>query len=150
MEDLQPREEKEERPLTGKYKTTFKKGQPRPEGAGRVTGKSNRMPTLLKECILAAAELHGKDGKGKDGLTGFLFNLAEKDIRAFAMLLGRVLPLQIDHRREVKVDVRYSSVEEVQEELAQRGIRLDLLARALYNKPTKLIDNEGKDVGVGD
>jgi predicted HTH domain antitoxin len=58
------------------------------------------------------------------------------------------MPLQVDHRKEVKVEVTYRSVEEIQEELAQRGIRLDLLARALYTKPKLLIDNEGKDVNT--
>ena len=46
---------------------------------------------LLKEAILLAAELEGRDGRSKDELVGFLRRVANEDIRAFAMLLGRVL-----------------------------------------------------------
>jgi len=151
--DLRPRQdEKLEKPKGYRAgKTSFKKGQPKPFKGGRAKGTKNKIPTLLKECIIAAAEIHGNDGKGKDGLTGFLLNLAVKDLRAFAMLLARVLPLQIDHKKEVKVEVTYRSVEEIQEELRQRGIRLDLLARAIYdkpNRPNKMIDVEGRNVEV--
>jgi hypothetical protein len=152
--DLRPRQEDSEKPQRPKglraSKTSFKKGQPNP-GKGRPRGTHNKIPLLLKECIIAAAEIHGRNGKGKDGLTGFLLNLAVKDLRAFAMLLARVLPLQIDHKKEVKVEVTYRSVEEIQEELRQRGIRLDLLARAIYdkpNRPNKMIDVEGRNVEV--
>ena len=67
---------------------------------GRKVGTHNATTKLLKECILMAAELEGSDGNGKDELVGFLRRLANEDIRAFAMLLGRVLPLQqIESRR---------------------------------------------------
>jgi hypothetical protein len=145
--DLRPRDTKPEKPKGLRAnKTSFKKDNP--GGPGRGPGTPNKTTALLKECILQAAEIHGQDGKGKGGLIGFLLNIAEKDLRAYAMLLSRVMPLQVDHRKEVKVEVTYRSVEEIQEELAQRGIRLDLLARALYTKPKLLIDNEGKDVNT--
>ena len=60
---------------------------------------------LLKEAILLAAELEGHDGRGKDELADFLRRVANEDIRAFAMLLGRVLPLQVEARTDMSVEV---------------------------------------------
>ena len=50
---------------------------------------------LLKEAILQAAEEHGEDDAGKDGLTGYLRKVAREDVKAFAGLLGKVLPLEV-------------------------------------------------------
>lgn len=51
--------------------------------------------TALKEAILFAATEHGEDDKGKDGLKGYLRKVAREDVKAFAGLLGRVLPLTV-------------------------------------------------------
>lgn len=62
---------------------------------GREKGNPNKTTRVLKEAILLAAEAVGKDGKGKGGLQGYLERVAQKDVKAFATLLGRVLPLQL-------------------------------------------------------
>jgi hypothetical protein len=79
----------------------------RREGAGRPKGSPNKTTALLKEAILAAAELHGNDGQGKDGLVGYCQHLASAEPRAFASLLGRVMPLQLtgENGSPVKQDV---------------------------------------------
>lgn len=64
-------------------------------GPGRKKGVPNKTTTQLKEAILDAAGRHGFDGTGTDGLTGYLLKLAGDEPRAFAGLLGRVLPLQV-------------------------------------------------------
>jgi hypothetical protein len=64
-------------------------------GPGRPKGVPNRTTTQLKEAILAAAGRHGEDGTGTHGLEGYLFRLASDEPRAFAGLLGKVLPLQV-------------------------------------------------------
>ena len=63
---------------------------------GRKPGQVNKVPKLLKEALMIAAELEGSNEKGKDGLTGFLRKMAREDLRSFAMLLGRIIPLQIN------------------------------------------------------
>ena len=63
---------------------------------GRKKGTPNKTTALLKEAILLAAEGVGEDGKGKGGLTGYCRFLATAEPKAFATLLGRVLPTQIE------------------------------------------------------
>lgn len=63
--------------------------------AGRPVGAVNKTTRLLKHAIITAAERVGEDGKGKEGLIGYLTRLAKGEAKAFAMLLGKVLPMQI-------------------------------------------------------
>ncbi len=71
------------------------KRRPPAAGMGRKKGSQNKTTTALKEAILAAAEGHGEDDAGTGGLTGYLRKVAREDIKAFASLLGRVLPLDV-------------------------------------------------------
>lgn len=64
-------------------------------GRGRPKGAANKTTALLKDAILTAAQGVGEDGSGKDGLTGYLTFLAKTEARAFAGLLGKVLPMQV-------------------------------------------------------
>lgn len=69
----------------------FGKGNPgKPKGAVSKTTKA------LKEAILEAAELSGRDMKGKDGLVGYLRRVADEDVKAFSGLLGKVLPMTVE------------------------------------------------------
>ena len=70
-----------------------------------------------------AAEQVGEDGKGKDGLVGYLRKIARTQPKTYAALLGRLLPYQITE--SPPEEVAYRSVEEVHEELRQRGILVD-------------------------
>ena len=66
--------------------------------ATRQPGQANRMTRDIKQGIVDAAEMHGSDGKGKDGLTGYLFHLAKKHPKAFSSLIGKTIPLQVNAR----------------------------------------------------
>lgn len=86
-------------------------GRKPPSVRGSRKGVPNKTTTALKEAILLAAERVGKDGKGKDGLTGYLENLAAREPKAFSSLLGRVLPMTIagpgpngEHQARVTVE----------------------------------------------
>lgn len=78
-----------------------KKSRPKPPaaGKGRPKGSVNKTTALLKDAILAAAEQAG----GSQGLTGYLVTQAKKNPNAFMPLLGKVLPLQVQHEGAVKV-----------------------------------------------
>lgn len=73
-----------------KNTTKFGKGNP-----GKPKGAINKTTKNLREAILIAAEKSGGDQSGKDGLIGYLKRVADEDVKAFAGLLGKVLPLQV-------------------------------------------------------
>lgn len=62
---------------------------------GRVKGTPNKTTAMLKEAILGAAKATGSDGQGKGGLMGYCAFLAKSEPKAFAQLLGKVLPMQV-------------------------------------------------------
>ena len=62
---------------------------------GRAKGTPNKSTALLKEAIIKAAEAVGEDMNGKGKLTGYCKFLAKTEPKAFAQLLGKVLPMQI-------------------------------------------------------
>ena len=62
---------------------------------GRKPGTPNKTTALLKEAIIRAAEAVGSDGNGKGKLTGYCTFLAKTEPKAFAQLLGKVMPMQI-------------------------------------------------------
>lgn len=65
-------------------------------GMGRPAGAVNKTTSALKDAILKAAEAVGEDQYGRDGLVGYCTHLAKKEPRSFAVLLGRVLPMQVN------------------------------------------------------
>lgn len=69
--------------------------KPPAAGRGRAKGTPNKTTALLKDAIIKAAEAAGADKQGKDGLVGYCTFLATEEPKAFAALLGKVLPLQI-------------------------------------------------------
>jgi hypothetical protein len=73
-------------------------GRPKPPaaGMGRKKGTPNKTTALLKDAIIMAAEATGSDTKGKDGLVGYCKFLAQCEPKAFASLMGRVLPTQVE------------------------------------------------------
>jgi hypothetical protein len=78
---------------------------------------------MLKEAILEAATLLGQDGKGKDGLVGYLKMLAIKERAVYARLLEKVLPMQLHVEDKT---VRKYTAEEATRELQARGIPVPL------------------------
>ena len=63
---------------------------------GRQKGVPNKLTKQIKEAITTAAEEYGEDGNGKDGMVGYMKRLAGDQPVAFATLLGKVLPMQIE------------------------------------------------------
>lgn len=72
---------------------------------GRKKGTPNKNTSDLKNAILEAAEKVGLDGQGTDGLTGYCSRLALKEPKAFATLLGKVMPLQIANADDESFEV---------------------------------------------
>jgi hypothetical protein len=100
------------------------------EGKGRPPGVQNKTTRLVKDAIILAAEEIGditnlKPGEleGKDGLVGYLKHLARSEAKAFAVLLGKVLPTQFNHP-STTISVE-DKAEEIREKLRKRGINID-------------------------
>ena len=62
-------------------------------GPGRPKGSQNKTTALLKDAVLEAAAKAG----GKAGLIGYLKTQAQENPTAFMTLLGRAMPLQVNH-----------------------------------------------------
>jgi hypothetical protein len=63
----------------------FQKG--RTQHGGRQCSTPNVMTTKLKDAIIAVAHCVASDGKGKDGLVGYLKHMGLADPKTFVMLL---------------------------------------------------------------
>lgn len=81
-------------------------------GPGRPPGAANKTTALLKDAILKAAEVTGSDGAGKGKLVGYLTFLAKGEPKAFAALLGKVLPMQITGEGDGPIQVVIRRFEE--------------------------------------
>lgn len=142
-------------PIRPKVKNRFQPGHEK--YGGRKPGSENKFPRLLKEAIMMAAELEGMDGRGRDQLVGFLRYVAREDLRGFVMLMGRVLPYQIEtkQQKDMRVEVTYKSVAQVREEMHRRGISVELVQKLMYESPAtvdhhrKADDDDQEDQGEG-
>ena len=99
----------------------YRKGHEK--SGGRKKGTPNRLTAELKEMILLAFTELGADGHGKEGLKGFIKRIGREDIKASAMLLRAVLPMQIKASINSSVNIKYKTVEEATEEARKLGLR---------------------------
>lgn len=97
---------------TNKVQSSAAKPKPPNAGKGRVKGVPNKTTKALKEAIIMAAEQVGEDGKGKEGLVGYLKRVATEDVKAFASLLGRVLPLQLAGDGDKPITIQFIGPDE--------------------------------------
>jgi hypothetical protein len=110
--------------------TSFKKGTPKPSNSGRTKGKRNKTTLVLREAALFAAEACGEDGKGKNGLVGFLMSLAQHQPAVFGRLLEKILPMQASSDRATTGRL---SAAEAATRLRERGLPV----------PSPLVDTPG-------
>lgn len=69
------------------------KGEPKTPGSGRKPGSLNKVTVALREAILQAADEVEGEGKSR---VDYLKWLAKTQPSSFAMLLGRVLPTDVN------------------------------------------------------
>lgn len=95
-------------------------------GKGRPKGSRNKTTALIKDAILMAGDEVGLDGAGKERMVGYLKRLAVEHPPAFAMLLAKVLPLQVTgmNGEAIKVEATVSPADRLRKlmcDLAEPG-----------------------------
>lgn len=112
----------------------------RPGEGGRKPGAINKTTKLLREVILTGAEKAGSDGEGKDGLVGYLKWLSRAEPASYAMLLGKILPLQLHMTGNNPNDLPNSpprmTADEIRQELERRGLRMPTMIDVTPEKAT--------------
>ena len=103
---------------------------------GREKGTPNKITRLLKEAIPEALERLGSDGKGKDGIVGFLMVAAVTETAAYLRLLDRLLPYQITGGEGGEIKLKYTNKVEIVARLKERGLPV----------PAELLANDISDV----
>lgn len=73
----------------------------------------------LVDAILKAAERVGSDGKGRDGLQGYMIFLAKEYRKEFLALLAKVMELEPDQEKPKAV---FRTREEIEAEMKARGL----------------------------
>lgn len=118
----------------------------------KVRGRGQSVPQYttryLKDATLLAAEQVGeirwkkyrdKNGRpmrrrvvdGKDKLTGYLRFLAIEHPTSFAVMLTKVLPLQVATFTRMQLDVEYRTSDAIKKDLTVRGIPVDLIEKII-------------------
>lgn len=114
----------------------------RKPGSGRVVGSVNKITRDLKAGIIDAAALHGSDGHGAGGLTGYLLYLASEHPKAFSGLLGKMLPLQVNGAANTTIGTVNVVSVPVDRYLSQEDIRkISAPAPAIEHEPAESIDD---------
>jgi hypothetical protein len=101
----------------------FIKGQPLPDYVKpKPKGARNKVSVILKECMLAAMDMVGQDGKGKHEATGYLAWLAREKPEIFGRLLEKLLPFTLTGAGGGPVQLQYSNTADVIQRMKERNL----------------------------
>jgi hypothetical protein len=103
---------------------TFKKGHKKM--GGRKKGTPNLFNKDLIQAIVQAAEQVGSDGKGKNGVDGYLQRLAGKKEGYFVSLLRQAVQKQVP-ATEPENEIVYATEQDFRQALLDRGVHPTLL-----------------------
>jgi hypothetical protein len=109
-----------DKPLPGSHVKPFAKHHEKK--GGREKGTVNKTTKILKEALILAAEAEGFDGRGKEGLMGFLRQCAKREKVAFMRMLEKILPYQITGKDGGPVQMEYTSRDEIAQRMRERGL----------------------------
>jgi len=125
-------------------------------GAGRPKGSKNKITLGLREAFLAAVEAVGEDGRGKNGLTGYLIKMArtrpDLTVRMFCKILA--LEAKVAAKAEQKqaynqqapaMPPRYKTLDDVRAEVVAFLEKIDA---AIAARRTKTADQDAAKHGL--
>jgi hypothetical protein len=117
----------------------FSKANQPKRGRGRPKGARNYFARNVQEALLKAVNRFGADGRGKDGLEGYLFKMCGEEPKSVMTMLNSTMPTRITVEQRPK---RYRTLDEVRQELAQYGIDFTQPALPNYKGPEIELDAE--------
>jgi hypothetical protein len=113
---------------------------------GRPPGIPNKHTAMLRDAILMAAEIVGQDGRGKDGLLGYLTTCAMRYPKQYLSVMARVLPYQVTVQKTVEIsDAR----ERVQTKLESLTKRIEGRVASVSDEGTESVVLAGFERGRG-
>ena len=134
----------------GNNKQTRLGGKRGPKRArGRPRGSQNFFTRDMKTAIIDACNELGFDGRGQEGMKGYMKFLGKNFPPVFAALIRAAMPAQVTVER-VERHKPYESYEEVQEALERIGIKLKEPPMQLQYYKGPLIELDADDVTDGD
>jgi hypothetical protein len=89
---------------------------------GRPKGGANHFSKYSQAVILEALETFGRDGRGKDGIIGFIHRALHEDVRHGVSLLLGITPKLLEANIIRKTEVSFQSVEDLDRDLAAHGL----------------------------
>jgi hypothetical protein len=115
----------------------FQKG--RAKSGGRAPGEPNRISKYSQTVILEALETFGRDGKGKDGVIGFLHRAFHEDVKHGVNLLIAITPKLLE-ANIIKAELHFQTIAELDQDLAKAGLPPSKEIFALDFKGTEPIE----------
>jgi hypothetical protein len=124
-----PNNAKKKNPLARHSRATRVKTKgsfgPERKSPGRTPGSKNFITREMKEAIITACNKIGSDGKGRDGLEGYLEFLGREFPPVMGGLLRTIMPTQVTVERKERPEP-YQTYEQMCVQLErQYGIKLD-------------------------
>jgi hypothetical protein len=96
---------------------------------------------MSREAIIEGLCAYGENGKGKNGMVGFVLAAIRKDIRNGVTMLGMITPKAID-AHITRAEINYTSVAELDQDLIKHGLPPSAEIFRLDFKGTRLPDTE--------
>jgi hypothetical protein len=115
-------------------------------GRGRPKGSHNIFTREVKEAIIAAANELGEDGRGYDGMKGYLKHLGRTEPKTFGMLIRAVMPTQVTVEHKDLPPENYKDVQRTMEQLGLSPTLLEDLRTIKYHTPEQVLELTAEDV----
>lgn len=130
-------------PMPGTNMVPNRKGQ---RHGGRQKGTPNKVPNILKEAGVLAAEMAGYDGKGQGGVVGYLYRMSQRFPEAYLQFLGKLMPHQVVKAQFNFADIQTRSSEQVVSEMKRLGLPVEQLRLFELARGSSLEERGMKDV----
>lgn len=95
---------------------------------GRQKGTPNKIPNIIKEAGVLAAEMAGYDGHGQAGLVGYLYRCSQRFPKEYLAFLGKILPHQVVKQNFNFASLQAPSSADIVAQFKAQGLPIEHLA----------------------